>query len=393
MPLNVLLVSRSAPALQTMQAALRGNRGLHVSTRLMSNGHADPLHGLTAVPDVLVLRFDDAHLAELGALAEMDAARRPAVVLIGPLGNAEAMRLAFRCGARDFLTEPLDPVELVGALERIGTEARRPDQRPIGTLTAFIGAGGGVGTSLLAANVGHQIAASQRDAMIVDTDLQFGAIAQLLDLDPGLGILGALDAVETLDGVALDGFAARHASGLRVLSTSGDARVDARHVSPERLVMLCETALRYHDHVIVDVPRGLDERGATVCGIAQSVFLVLQQSVVHVRNAVRMKRTLVEAVGIPEERIHVVVSRHSKNAAVSADDVQQSLRCERVLLVPNHYKSAHESVDTGVPLAELDPNGPISRALTDLVATAAGQAQAERPQSLLRRALPMFTRK
>ena len=77
-------------------------------TRLISNGHTDPLHGVHPAPDVLVLRFDAESLAELATLAQSSPDTRPPLIVVGPAGSAEAMRLAVRSGARDFLAEPLN---------------------------------------------------------------------------------------------------------------------------------------------------------------------------------------------------------------------------------------------------------------------------------------------
>ena len=63
--MKVLLASRTASALQELQQLLKEQSGIEVQTRLISNGHGDPLHGLALQPDIVILRLDAEHLTEL----------------------------------------------------------------------------------------------------------------------------------------------------------------------------------------------------------------------------------------------------------------------------------------------------------------------------------------
>src|SRR5687767_12146503 len=156
--LKVLVASRSAEALRILAASLEGLPQVTFTTRLISNGHTDPLHDARPMPDLLVLRFDAESLAELATLAKTSPDSRPPLVVVGPAGSAEAMRLAMRSGARDFLAEPLDVDEFVAAIERLRQEPQRVIQAaPQADVTLVLGAAGGVGTSFVACNLAHAL--------------------------------------------------------------------------------------------------------------------------------------------------------------------------------------------------------------------------------------------
>ena len=74
---KVLLSSRSAAAIHALQAAFVGSNEFECHTHVLTNGHADPLHNLGWVPDLVVLRFDAEHLAEISAWAEHAEGRPP----------------------------------------------------------------------------------------------------------------------------------------------------------------------------------------------------------------------------------------------------------------------------------------------------------------------------
>lgn len=55
---RILLAGRSAEAIEALRAGLADCTTFSWATRLISNGHTDPLAGVQPTPDALVLRFD-----------------------------------------------------------------------------------------------------------------------------------------------------------------------------------------------------------------------------------------------------------------------------------------------------------------------------------------------
>lgn len=391
--IRVLIASRAAAPLRALQQCLAGRSKYEVHARLISNGHTDPLHGVPFDPDLVVLRFDAEHLAELAAWNASHAAARPPLIVVGP-ANAEAMRLAIRAGAKDFLAEPVAAADLAAVLDRVHAELAETTRRsagPAGALHAFVGAGGGAGTSFLATNVARMLALKTARPgdwpVLIDMDLNFSPLLHYLDLHPERGLLQALDALTGLDEHALSGFLTSHRSGLRLLSNVHGPAVLSKDVSSEKLARLLELLVSHHGHVLVDAPHALDTLTATVFGIATHVVLVVQQSVLQVRNAVRLQQILRDELGVPTDRMRVVVNRYHKDALVQLDDVQRSLGEVEILTVPSHYRSALESTDTGVPLYDVDRDSALVRALQKVAHTLAGTD--DKPRSgLLSRVLP-----
>jgi pilus assembly protein CpaE len=214
--LRVLVASRSAEALRILTASLAGIDHIACTSRLISNGHTDPLHDARPMPEVLVLRFDAESLAELESLAKTNPESRPPLIVVGPAGSAEAMRLAVRSGARDFLAEPLNVDEFVEAIERLRQEPRRVGQAaPQADVTLVLGAAGGVGTSFIACNLAHAIQKETGDqTLLLDLDVNSAPLTSFLDLAPERGLPAALGEIEYLDQHALAGYVTRHRSGL-----------------------------------------------------------------------------------------------------------------------------------------------------------------------------------
>lgn len=389
--LNLLVASRSAGAIKLLASCFANAPAITVRSRLIANGHADPLYGVSPAPDVLVLRFDAEHLAELQSLASADTSQRVPLIVVGPAGNADAFRLAVRAGALDYLPEPVNAPDVVAAVERLRANIEAEAPRKAGIVTAVIGAAGGVGTSFVACNLALALAeVPDRQTALFDLDFAYAPLAGFLDLKPERGLLEALGELDSLDEHALRGYMVRHRSGLQVMGVAGDVPHLAGDVDAARVAQLLDHGSRHFDDLVIDVPHVLDANTVTALGMARHVVVVLQQSVIQLRNATRLVGFLARQAGVGRDRIRVVVNRHSRKATVEVQDVERALGIAPCCLVPSDFVDALNSIDSGIPLLEADRRSPAARALLELRDLLRGEAP--RRESLLRRALPMFSR-
>jgi pilus assembly protein CpaE len=390
--LKVLVASRSAEALRMLGASLQNVPGVACTTRLISNGHSDPLHGAHPLPDVLVLRFDAESLAELIALGKTSPDTRPPLIVVGPAQSAEAMRLAVRSGARDFLAEPLDVDEFVAAIDRVRHEPRRaPHPAPQAEVTLVLGAAGGAGTSFVACNLAHAIQKEGgASTLLIDLDFNAAPLASFLDLAPERGLPTALTEIEFLDQHALAGYVTRHRSGLHLMGAPSKEALFARDLDSARFATLLGIVKERYRHVVVDGSHTLDELNGTVLGMTKTVAIVVQQSVVQLKQAARLIRVLFSGYGIPDDRIVVIVNRATKRATVTLEDIQRTLARNSLVVVPNNFKTVLSSIDGGIPMLEFEPSSAVSRAIVDLQRLVCGAQPVERT-GLLRRALPIFS--
>ena len=389
--MRVLVAGRDPTEVRRLQHHFIGTPDIEVRARVISNGHADPLHGIDLDPDLVVLRCGAGHAEDLSAWITRPAERRPALIVVGPAGHADITRLAIRGGARDFLPEPVNPVDLIAAVQQVFSERRSAVTEARGAAHVFVGATGGVGSSFIAANVAHMLVADAgRKAVLVDLDLNFAPTAHHLNLTPERGLIEAFEEVVSLDESALQGFGALHPSGLRVFCSNAKHAVLSKDVPPDRLSAFLSLLMRTQRHVVIDAPHGIDALTATAFGIASEIHLVLQQSTLHVRNATRLVRILRDELGVSPARLRVIVNRYSKESMLQLDDVSRALGIEILATVPSYYKRALASSDAGVPIYEADRNAAITTSLLEIVAQITGNAP-QKP-GLLRRVLPAFLR-
>jgi pilus assembly protein CpaE len=374
--MKLLISSRDAQALKDLQDICQHVPGLQVTTRLVSNGHCDPLHSLEQMPDLLLLRVSAMWREELAALMQRPPAERPALLVCGALDQAEGLRLAMQAGARDCLPEPLNPQELTAALLRMVQE-KRASSGGHGKLLAVMNAKGGSGATLVACNLAQQLS-QHASVLLIDLDLQFGSVAHYLDVQPNHSHVEVLQQVGEMDSLALRGFCTHYDANLHVLGGRSSELCLPQDIQAEQLEALLHLARSTYDWVVVDLPRQIDHLTGTTLENADKVLVVLQQSISHLKDADRLLRILRDDMGIQSSRLQVLVNRYNKNAAVSLKDIEEALRCPDLLLLPNDFTVVSESQNAGVPLAVHAPRTAITLALKQIAEDLQGSPEVSR---------------
>ena len=363
--MRLLISGRDATALSHLKTLSQGIPNLQVSTRLVSNGHTDPLYGLEQMPDFLLLHVSHLWREELAALLLHSVKERPPLLVCGPLDEHEGMRMAMQAGARDFLPEPVAAQDLQAALNRMQMELHA-DQGAAGKLIAVMNAKGGSGASMLACNLAHQLSVLGGRTLLLDLDLQFGSLAHCLDVLPTHSHTDVLRQIDTLDSVALRGFCSHFSPTLHVLGGRADELCLSQEIRLEQLDSLLRLARNTYDWVVVDLPRHIDHLTGITLEQSDRVYIVLQQSLSHLQDANRLVRILRDDLGVQSSRLQVVINRYDKASPFKPKDISDALRCPDLHKLPNDYAVVSESQNTGVPLELHAPRAAITLSLREL---------------------------
>jgi pilus assembly protein CpaE len=373
--ITVLVSGREQPAAEAVLRILEGQPDLEVALPGSDSGHLDPLFGLATQPDVLLCVLGSRWEETLRALAARPAAQRPGTVVIGPSADSTIMRRSMQAGARDFFSPPVPHTELLSAVRMIGREKGSGGPVAKGMLTAVINAKGGSGASFLAANLAH-ITAVQKKAPValIDLDVQFGALPLMFDLEQRNSLIEALNAANQLDPVALQGYMAKHASGVHVLSAMSDQLPLPWEIQTEALSQILSLALQNYGNVVVDLPRQIDPLTSLVLSQASRIGLVMQQSLAHVRDAKRLMRIITSSLSVPRDNVLLVLNRFNERDAVRVKDIEDTVSPPAMAMVPNDFRAVSESLNAGVPLFEAARQAPVTRAVQELAVKLCGVA-------------------
>lgn len=291
-----------------------------------------------------------------------------------------------QAGARDFFTLPVSTEDLASALDRVASDLQTETTRKTANLTVVINAKGGSGASVVASNIAYIDGLDrERRTLLVDLDMQFGAMPVYLNLEPNNGLLKALREVEKLDGLAVEGLVLKHPGGLHILATSPDELIMPQDVSDSRVAALFELLGNAYDEIIVDMPRQIDPTTSLVIQHADRIVVMMESSLAHVRDAKRLLQIMHQVLGVPDERIKVVINRYDKKGDLQESDIRNTLGQHDVMTLPSDFRRVNASVNLGSPLYEMARGAPLSKCLLDLSRALREQDPGLRPQKKSRR--------
>ena len=299
----------------------------------------------------------------------------PLIIVSGSIGEETAVA-AMKAGARDFLLHS----EITEVLESVNTICDELTERVSsdGKMICVVNAKGGAGATFLACNLAH-LAASVSDeaSALIGFDMQFPTLPSYFDLKLKHGLLPALESADELDTTALDAIMASHPSGLKLLAARPEDFRFSFESLAEQANMLLDLLFNNFRHVVVDMPRHIDEFNAQVISRASNIVMVVQQSLPHIQDATRLQQLLRDQLGISHDNLLVVVNRYDKRAEIQLTDIEKALPGSQLMTVPNQYKEVSESINLGIPMYEYARHSAVSRALVALQSKLFGHASTE----------------
>ncbi|HEX4097298.1 MAG TPA: pilus assembly protein CpaE, partial [Caulobacteraceae bacterium] len=157
-----------------------------------------------STPSLVVVECGEPKEVLLGLLDHLAEVCDPGtkVIVIGAANDISLYRELMRRGVSEYLTPPLQPLQLIGAITTLYSDPSAPFS---GRQVAFVGVKGGSGSSTLAHNFGFALAEKmQANTVIVDFDLAFGTAGLDFNQDPLQGVANALNQPDRLDPTLLE---------------------------------------------------------------------------------------------------------------------------------------------------------------------------------------------
>jgi pilus assembly protein CpaE len=263
----------------------------------------------------------------------------------------------FEAGADDYLTKPTHPAELASRVKAIlaRSAAQRRSGGDGGTLIAFVGAKGGVGTTTLAANVAASL--HQKDPTIL-ADLRpgQGSLGLMLNMARAAGMINLLGRAPTeINARTIESELAAHPSGLRLLLSTARPKEGQLVINPETAAVILKQLRSMARNVVVDLGPGLPKHTARLLKEADQVVIVVEPF----RLTLNMARELLkemEALGVGHGRTNVViVNRAQSSIQVPWQEAEQILGHEMLGLIGPASELAFQAAEAGFPIVLFQP--------------------------------------
>lgn len=385
--MKIVLISPSAKSLQDLSQVLEQGNPSRIVT--CHEGGINKLRILAEKehPDVIIVEGLCHNQRELAPI-EFISVSNPQIIIIMicTQQTPDFLIHAMQVGVREILPSPPSKEALEAAVNRaelkLGLQKSSPHSARI---LGFLSSKGGGGATFLASNLGYQLAAEGKKTLLIDLNLQFGeAVMTIYDRQAISNISEVASNIPRLDASFLNASAVQVASNFSILAAPDDA-AQSLLVKPEHLAAILNFASNLYDFIILDINKNLDDIAIKALDRSDRIYLIAQATLPFIHNAKRIM-TNFRSLGYPQDKIELIVNRHSKNSEISLDDIRSSLGVAHIRSIPNGYKEVASAINQGMPLATLSKSSPVLKAINDLMKSLLPMDE-EMPGGLLQRFL------
>lgn len=350
---------------------------------------------VSSSPSILIVDLSESGdpLNDIGALAEVC---EPGTVVIatGHVNDVRLYRDLINSGIHDYLLKPINPDVLREAINHAQMVLAGPRTQDAGPehphlMTAFIGVRGGVGVSTLATSVAWITSERRhRSTALLDLDVHFGTGALLLDLEPGRGLIDAVENPGRIDGLFIERAMVKANDKLAVLSA--EAPINQALASDGTAFFQLEEEMKQAFEItVIDLPRGMMIQHSHLLYDVQNIVVVTELTLAATRDTIRILSWL--KANAPQANVTVVLNRVPQAAPteISRKDFESSIERAVDIVVPLDQKLAIQAAKLGKPLAEVARSTKLGQSLEALVDRISqfsdddGQASVQASRSLL----------
>ena len=205
--------------------------------------------------------------------------------------DANVARTLLQMRVADFLVKPVSPVELVRTCARVVKPATSEGKEA--EIFAFLPAVGGAGVTTLSIQTALLLLSSgprgRASTCLVDLNLQHGACADYLDLEPRLDLSEIEPRPDRLDKQLLEVMTSYHASGLAVIAAPPKP-AEMRSFDPDVVTKLLDLVSSNFEYVVIDMPRTWFSWTDSVLLGSNRMFIVSEMTVPGLKHAKQLRR-------------------------------------------------------------------------------------------------------
>jgi pilus assembly protein CpaE len=341
--------------------------------------------------DVSMVLFngdDDKSLAYL----QTQSSQSPRPALFGLLKERSPglMKRVIRAGADELLFLPLEPGDLTRALLKISETRIRAARHDGGTVISLASIAGGVGVSSIAANLALALRYQlDKRVALLDLDLQTGALAVLLNLEPEFTIMPLCRLEKRLDSIQLEAALTKHSSGVYLLAAPKRIE-EGEMVSDNTVGAVIDFMRDMFDFVIVDCGHHLDENSVAAWERSNKLIYVLNQSVTSVRSAWRFI-DLFERLSLAVEP-HYALNRYQIIHSITQKQLEDTLGRPMYLNILRDDKSLELAELSGKDLWQVAAAAPLVKSFEALACRIANvESVKERDKPFMSRLFSAFS--
>ena len=292
---------------------------------------------------------------------------RPVSIVFGPEDKSDVILRALKIGVREFLSDSTTPDQFAQLIQRLASETRVATTARETGVIAVMGAKGGVGATIAACQLAGGLQRAGGRTAIVDMNIPLGDVAIYFDAQPAYTLADFARAGDGVDSTLIGELLHHHdTTGVEIMAAPSLVE-EAELLGAAHVKAVIEQLKKRFDWIVIDVSRSWNETSLSAIDVADEVLLVTLQDVPSLNHA-RAHRDVLLRLGTEANKIHTIVNRDSKGAAVSSEDMVKFLGSSPEFSLPNDYATAVTSVNEGRSVSDVAPGSAMDIAFQELVA-------------------------
>ncbi len=251
-----------------------------------------------------------------------------------------------------------------GGIQAVVPRKRKPGQTS--EIFAVYSGKGGVGKSVLAANLAIAIAIrTGARVAVLDLDLQFGDLGFILGVNHTHSLSDIPDHGEQIDKDLLEPIMVKGPADTCIL-LAPEAPEMAELITTGMVRAILRELGREFDFIVVDTAAHLDELTIDLLENADQILAVTSHNVTSIRD-VKTSIRLLTSLGIPREKVSLVLNQLRAKTSISREDIEESINFKVLAQIPYEPRLVDEAVDYGKSFVLSEPKSPASQAISALV--------------------------
>ncbi len=293
------------------------------------------------------------------------------VIAMGQVNDVRLFRDLVASGIQDYLLKPIFPAQVRDTLLNAQAMLATPRQTEASAasmhlLSIVVGTRGGVGATTLATSLAWILGnKAKRHTGLLDLDIHFGTGALAMDLEPGRGLIDAIDNPSRIDGLFIERAMVRANDKLAILSA--EAPVTQPMLSDGAALFQLRAEMHHaFEATVIDLPRHMLVQFPHLLVDAQSVVVATELTLAGARDSIRLIAALKQ--NAPGARIVVVANKvPTTPSEISRKDFENSIERAIDVVIPFDSKSTIKAAKLGKTVAESAAGTKVGAAINEMM--------------------------
>lgn len=294
------------------------------------------------------------------------------VILIGAENDITLYRELKGLGLSEYFYGDVTTEQIVGAIESVFSG---DTEEHLGSVIAFMGARGGVGSSVLAANAAHRLGQEFKDdVLLIDCDLAFGTAALTCNVQPKQSLADALAQPGRLDETLVERVQLKVDDYLSLVPAPGTLGGDY-DIDVESFEVLMQIARGMASYVVLDLPHQWSPWIQDVMLDADNVVLTTTPDLGGMRDTKNIG-DIVSRGNRQSETLHLALNKvgASRKTEISAKDFRGQIGYEPLVSIPWDPLVFGTSMNDGKLIDKVPKHTKVMAEINKLAQTVSGTA-------------------